>query len=100
MSARLRRFCGSNAPDSRTAGALRPLTEVLRYRNEVVVQKFREHYAFSRADAGELFQETKRWLEQEAQADEANGPPAGAGDRETGTGHVSLLNRRGRVAST
>lgn len=41
---------------------VRPLDEVLLYENEEVVQRFMADFAISKADAEEIFTETKRWL--------------------------------------
>ena len=41
---------------------IRALDEVLAYRNDEVVQRFAADHAVTRADAEEIFLETKRWL--------------------------------------
>lgn len=41
---------------------VRPLDEVLAYQNDEVVQRFASDFKTSRAEADEIFLETKRWL--------------------------------------
>ncbi len=41
---------------------VKPLSEVLTYENDEVVSRFASDYSVSRADAEEVFLETKRWL--------------------------------------
>jgi len=42
--------------------AVRPLDEVLRYENDEVVHRFTADHGIEKADAEEIFLETKRWL--------------------------------------
>lgn len=41
---------------------MKPLDEVLAYRNDAVITKFTDYYNVDRSDAEDLFLETKRWM--------------------------------------
>ncbi len=72
---KLHRFCGANLDDRPSLKKLRPLADVLKYRNSAVIEKFREAYALPRRDAEALFTEMKRWLWLNARANSLPGSP-------------------------
>ncbi|MGE0549809.1 MAG: hypothetical protein AB7O24_28385 [Kofleriaceae bacterium] len=71
----LHRFCGANLDTRCSLKRVRPLAEVLKYRNPAVIDKFLESYAMPRRDADALFTELKRWLWLNARAHVIPGSP-------------------------
>lgn len=61
-TARTRRPAAETRGRQRAVPKVRPLAEVLAYKNEHVVHKFRERFDLPLAETRELFQETKKWL--------------------------------------
>lgn len=56
------RIVVEKSPVASTASAVRPLPEVLKYKNIEVIRRFREQFPVSEREANDIFRQLKKWL--------------------------------------